>query len=254
MLRSALLMSALFPLIGTLLTTPAPEANKGEKIARITSPAAGAGEFQTKWPAFKMVRLSAAGVPDKGGVAWRVKPKFETVPPVEVDWATPTNVKDVVWIGPPGKYDVLLITVGPDGERTSVTIDEKSIEILQPDGKPPVPPGPDLTALEKSLADALKADPDRALAVKLAEVFEAGATSTVPTAPTWGALFRGLEVMAGEKKVNGKMMPAQEVIAAHLKSKLPWQKASEDIISKDQRTVAAAAFQEVAAAIRKAVQ
>lgn len=93
---------------------------------------------------YKIVRLTAQGVPPKAGKKWKIQP-LDGSPPTSVDWATGRNVEKLEWVAPPGKYLVTL-TAGWLGDDGLFNLDDAEVVVTigvpQPMPPGPAPPGP----------------------------------------------------------------------------------------------------------------
>lgn len=93
---------------------------------------------------YRLVKLSAANVPPKAGVLWKVTPiGNDPKNPVTIDWASRKNAHEIAWVAPPGAYTVTLMA-GGQGEGGEFTLDaaEATVVITSPEPTPPQPPGP----------------------------------------------------------------------------------------------------------------
>jgi hypothetical protein len=85
---------------------------------------------------YRLVRLTAADVGPKTGVLWRVRG------PGQVDYATPRKGRELVFVAPPGKYTVSLLTVKTTAAGPELDEVETEVVIGIPDPMPPTPTPP----------------------------------------------------------------------------------------------------------------
>jgi hypothetical protein len=90
---------------------------------------------------YRLVRLTAADVGPKTGVLWRVRG------PGPVDFATPRKGRELVFVAPPGKYTVSLLTVkttaaGPELDEVETEVVVGIPDPMPPKPVPPTPPDP----------------------------------------------------------------------------------------------------------------
>jgi len=120
---------------------------------------------------------------------------------------------------------------------------------------PPVPPGPVLSELAKAFSDALKADPETnkaEMAGLWAQFYRSASTAASDSKlATWGDLFNATAVVAKSTGLAKKTPGLQRAFAAHLKTVLPWEKASGTAMNPANRKTAAEAFNRVAAALEE---
>lgn len=93
---------------------------------------------------YRLVRLKAENVPEKAGVLWKVTPlRNDPKNPVTVDWASKKNVREVVWVAPPGTYTVSL-SVGVLDKDGNTVLDgaEAVVVVSSPTPPTPTPPSP----------------------------------------------------------------------------------------------------------------
>lgn len=228
---------------------------------------------------YTLVRLAVSGLDDKAGVRWRVRPVAHAG---VADWATPTNVRAVIFVAPPGKYQVSVIYVQM-ADGGALMIDELDVDlVIRGDSPapptpptPPTPPNPEpnpspgprpdpelvasyrqaLTEDERA-APALgwKAENVRADAARLAAVFADAASLLDLRDPniaprTWADLQRQLMAASQAKRIAP--IPYLKAVRT-INATVVGEYRDSEVITDDMRRDFQTKFRRIAAALAEA--
>lgn len=203
---------------------------------------------QPRHKPYTLVRLKAVGVGPKVGIHWRVRPQ-EPANVGKVQVAGPANKPELVFVAPPGRYLVELISFeqSPDGTPT-IGADELLVEVEAPGPGPvpppdPVPPQPNnpyraklQAAFAADAGDPATKDAQRR---QLAAVWDAGRRlamdETIATTADLAARLRATgDTLLGPTALKGTRTAIADLVAAEFPANLA--------LTPDARTRAAVLF------------